>query len=250
MDAILLPLPENCFCGRFLRREKRFFIAFSREDKLLWAHTNNSGSMLGLLRPGSPILVSPAENPARRLPYTLELVCLAGANDSSFFAGSPDNAWVGVNTLVPNRILRSAFAAKLLPFARGYTHFAAEVQCGDSRFDALLTGDSLPPLWVECKNVTLVEDGVASFPDAVTVRGQKHVRAMTELVATGARAAFFYCVQRTDASCFAPADYIDPVYAGLFYEALSLGVEVWPFVVPADPTGFRFSRQLPVLPEF
>lgn len=38
------------------------------------AHTNNTGSMIGLLRPGAPVLLSPAQNPERKLRWTLELV--------------------------------------------------------------------------------------------------------------------------------------------------------------------------------
>jgi sugar fermentation stimulation protein A len=249
MGHPLLPMPAGCLYGRLITREKRFFIAFARQGETLWAHTNNSGSMLGLLRPGLPLLVSPAQGRNRKLPFTLELVRPASPlPDNAPFYPAPADGWVGVNTLTPNRLLRAAFEKGRLPFAEGYTHFAAEVKYGDSRLDALLTGPNLPPLWVECKNVTLVEDNTAAFPDAATERGQKHLRALMRLAAAGARAALFYCVQRTDAACFAPAEYIDPAYAALFYEALGMGVEAYPFVAPACPAGYDLGDILPVLP--
>jgi sugar fermentation stimulation protein A len=248
--APLLPLPAGCLYGRLIKREKRFSIAFAHQEKTLWAHTNNSGSMLGLLRPGRAILVSPAAGAGRKLPFTLEIVCLASLPlDKAPFCPAPvlsSADWVGVNTLTPNRLLRAAFETGRLPFAKGYTQLAAEVKFEDSRLDALLTGPALPPLWIECKNVTLVEDNTAAFPDAATTRGQKHLQALTRLAATGARAALFYCVQRTDAACFAPADYIDPTYAFFFREALAGGVEVYPFVVPASPGGYDLGQLLPV----
>jgi sugar fermentation stimulation protein A len=254
MNAPLLALPQGCLYGRLIRREKRFSIAFAHKGKTLWAHTNNSGAMLGLLRPGLPVLVSPAAGRERKLPFTLELVSLdppppGGDPFHPLPASPPDAGWAGVNTLVPNRLLRAAFESGRLPFAGGYTRFSAEAAHGNSRLDALLTGPGMPPFWVECKNVTLVEDGVAAFPDAVTARGQKHLRLMAELAGTGARAAFFYCVQRADAACFAPADYIDPDYAALFHDALGRGVEVYPFVAPAGPGGYDLKRLLPVLPD-
>jgi sugar fermentation stimulation protein A len=254
MSAPLLALPEDCLHGRLIRREKRFLIAFVHKGETLWAHTNNSGAMLGLLRPGLPVLVSPARGRERRLPFTLELVSLESPPpDGDPFhplpAVPPDGGWAGVNTLVPNRLLRAAFESGRLPFAGGYTRFSAEAAYKNSRLDALLTGPGLPPLWVECKNVTLVEDGAAAFPDAVTARGQKHLRIMTELVKTGARAAFFYCIQRADAACFAPADYIDPDYAALFHDALSKGVEVYPLIASAGPEGYGLGGLLPVLPD-
>ena len=231
LHAPLVALPEGCLYGRLIRREKRFFVAFVHKGETLWAHTNNSGSMLGLLRPGLPVLVSPAAGRKRKLPFTLELVSLeppppGGDPFHPLPAVPPDDGWAGVNTLIPNRLLRAAFESGRLPFAKGYTRFTAEAAYKSSRLDALLTGPEMPPLWVECKNVTLVEGGAAAFPDAVTARGQKHLRLMAELAQPGARAAFFYCIQRADAACFAPADYIDPDYAALFYDALDKGVEV------------------------
>ena len=257
----LLFQPEGCLVGRFLQREKRFFVYFERGGETHVAHTNNSGSMLGLVREGFPVLVSPAASPGRKLKYTLELVnnarilapglpCATPAHEreeGGLYADIPAHGWVGVNTLVPNRLLKAAFEAKALPFAAGYTHFRSEARSGDSRIDALLTGPGLPPLWVECKNVTLVEDGVAAFPDAPTTRGQKHLHTLTGLVKKGERAAFFYCVQRADALCFAPADYVDPVYAALFYDSLRQGVEAWPFVVSATPAGYSLGPLLPVV---
>ena len=238
---ILLPFPAGCVEGVLQRRIKRFIVEFSLDGRDCLAHTNNSGSMLGLTRVGAPIFVSPALGSGRKLAYTLELVGLPGKYGER-------NAWVGVNTLTPNRLLRAAFFAGGLPWASGYTDFRAEAKRGQSRLDAVLTGDGLPPLWVECKNVTLVEDGVAAFPDAVTERGQKHLREMIDIVAGGERAAFFYCVQRPDGQCFGPAEYIDPQYADLFYRALSAGVEAHPHIAVIGSRGIALGVELPLAP--
>ncbi|MDL2285138.1 DNA/RNA nuclease SfsA [Desulfovibrio sp. OttesenSCG-928-F07] len=231
---IILPLPQNCIEGRFIQRVKRFSVEFEYNGALHWAHSNNSGSMLGLMRKGCPILLSKAANINRKLPYTLELV-------------KPHSYWIGVNTLTPNRLLKAAFERGLLPWAKGYTTFKAEAKRGESRLDALLTGPKLPPLWVECKNVTLVEDDTASFPDAVSVRAHKHLNEMMSIVKSGERAAFFYCIQRPDAKCFGPADYVDPVYAELFYQSLAAGVEAYPHHAPVSTQGIGFGHILPIV---
>ena len=250
MTEILLPMPPGSEIGILNRRSKRFIIEFTLAGREKLAHTNNSGSMLGLIRPGSPILVSPAPAPGRKLPYTLELVYLPGFPATSGSAPHPPGVglWVGVNTLTPNRLLRAAFFAGKLPWAKGYTEFRAEARRGQSRLDALLTGPGLPPFWVECKNVTLVEDETAAFPDAVTVRGQKHVKEMIDIVRSGERAAFFYCVQRADARCFGPADYIDKDYASLFYDGVAAGVEAYPHLAVAGPEGIGLGPLLPLAP--
>lgn len=217
---------------------KRFTVeaeALDGPDKgtVLAAHTNNTGSMMGLLRPGATALLSPASNPNRKLQYTLEGLELAGS-------------MVGVNTLTPNRMLYAAWQAGAMPEMNGYAHFRKEAKVGQSRLDAYLSGDQ-GDLWVECKNVTLVEDDVARFPDAVTERGQKHLRELMSLAKTGARVALFFLVQRPDGHCFGPADFIDPVYAELFYEALEAGVEAWPYVAHVDETGIALGDKLKVV---
>jgi sugar fermentation stimulation protein A len=230
---ILLPFAPNCRRCVLVRRVKRFSVECASIAGPFWAHTNNSGAMLGLLRPGARLLASPARNPARALPYTLELL-------------EQNGMWVGVNTSIPNKLLREAFAGGLLPWAQGYTTFRAEVVRGKSRLDALLTGQGLPPLWVECKNVTLAEDGRAAFPDAVSERAHKHLVELSAIVSQGERAAVFYCVQRLDAACFGPAGYIDARYEELFHAAAQAGVESHPQIAPASPRGIALGPELPV----
>jgi sugar fermentation stimulation protein A len=228
----LIVFPEGSRLARFCRREKRFLVEVEAEGKPFWVHCNNSGSMLGLLRPGATVFISPALRPDRRLPYTLELVRLG-------------STWVGVNTMMPNRILHLSWQAELLPEVLGYGQFRKEAKIGQSRLDAVLFGPR-GTLWVETKNVTLVEDGVAYFPDAVTNRGQKHLRELIRLAHEGNRVACFYLVQRADAQCFGPADFIDPEFADLFWEAIGEGVEMWPYLALVSPQGIGLGPRLPL----
>lgn len=231
----LLQFPEGSCLAQFCRREKRFLVEVQTGSERIWVHSNNSGSMLGLLRLGGTVLISPALRPGRKLRHTLELVQLNGI-------------WVGVNTLVPNRLLRRAWEAGLLPELDGYDHFKQEARSGESRLDAMLEGPR-GTLWIETKNVTMVEDQVARFPDAATIRGQKHLRELIRLVQAGSRAACFYLVQRADAHCFGPADFIDPAFADLFWEACEQGVEMWPYQALVSPSGIALGPRLPVTRE-
>lgn len=238
----LIPYPAGCITGSFVRRVKRFSVEVLHEEQSVWIHSNNSGSMMGLLRPGAPVLCSPAANPNRKLKWTQEAVRI---DDWS------GGFWVGVNTMTPNRILEAAFHAGKLPWAAGYTGFTREAKYGNSRLDARMdppqeAAHTTPPLWVECKNVTMVEDDVACFPDAATERGQKHLREMMGLVEQGHRAAFLYLVQRADGACFGPADFIDPAYAELFWQALDAGVEVYPHRATVTEAGIFLGELLPL----
>lgn len=102
MSRPLLPFPPGCVVARLVRREKRFFVHVLIDGKPDVAHTNNTGSMLGLLRPGAPVLLSPAQNPDRKLRWTLELVWCGG-----WTPGERRGFWAGVNTAVPNRMLEA-----------------------------------------------------------------------------------------------------------------------------------------------
>ena len=239
MSEAFIPYPSDCIQGRFVRREKRFTVWLDLDDgERIAVHSNNSGAMLGLLRPGMPVLASPATKPGRKLLWTQEAVRL------------PDHAgdfWVGVNTSIPNKMVDVAFHTNALPGARGYATLRRECRWGQSRFDALCEGPDLPPLWIECKNVTMVEDGVAMFPDAASERARKHLGELVEVVAQGHRAALFCLVQRPDAHCFGPAEVIDPAFAAMFWQAVAAGVEVWPFVAQVGLDGIRLGRRLPLL---
>lgn len=235
MVSLLLPYPSGCRTGRFLRREKRFFVYIEMDGEEVAAHTNNTGTMLGLLRQGALALLSPAKDPSRRLKWTLEALELPEGE-----------AWAGVNTLVPNRLLNALFSAGLLPWAAEYTMLKREAVNGESRLDGLFTGPGLPPLWVECKNVTLVKEGAAAFPDAVTERGVKHLQSLMRLKAEGHRAAMLYIIQRPDGRYFRPADEIDPAYGKALRQARDAGVEIYPLVVHVKEDGIHYGGPLPV----
>ncbi|MBO4316823.1 MAG: DNA/RNA nuclease SfsA [Mailhella sp.] len=263
--TILLSFPRGCTRVVFVRREKRFFaICRDPHGNEFAAHTNNTGSMTGLLPSKGPLhrlaLLSPAASPKRVLQWTLEAVSLGRyptADPDAFHEETPVR-WAGVNTSVPNRILRAAFFhdrsqdacdAPLLPWAAGYTHYKGEARHEESRLDALLTdpGGKLRPLWVECKNVSLCEDGGAAyFPDAVSERGAKHLGTLQKLAGTGCRAAMLFVVQHPDASCFAPADFIDAEYADKLGEAARSGVEIYALGTRINEQGVSVSGYLPV----
>jgi len=220
--------------GTLIRREKRFLVHVRLDDgREIVAHTNNTGAMRGCSTPGSPVWLSPVDDPKRKLKWTYELI-------------EVDGVLVGINTAVPNLLAAEAIEDGTIAELQGYDVIRREVKCGTgSRIDLLLErGDAR--CWVEVKNVTLVEDGVALFPDAVTVRGRKHLRELQAMVAAGDRAAMLYVVQRADARAFAPAESIDPAYAAALREAAAAGVELLCYRAEVSTEGVRLATRIPV----
>lgn len=223
--------------ARFLRREKRFIIHAELLDGTpVLAHTNNTGRLTGCTTPGGRCWLSRASDPRRRLPWTLEAT------------EAPGGVLVGVNTAAPTRLVAEALERGFWPQLAGHPVVRREARYPDqiapnSRADLLLEG----PVWVELKNVTLVRDSLALFPDAPTARGRKHLADLMACVAAGHRAALIFCVQRADAAAVAPARAIDPEYADLMIQARGAGVELMALQAQIAADGVFPWRILPVL---
>lgn len=229
---ILFPKPlTRAF---FIQRKKRFIIEAIHKlsGKKLWVHTNNTGSMLGLLKQNREILISKSKNKKRKLPYTLEAINIGGL-------------WVGVNTSYPNKILKLLWEKKCLDEWKDIS-FQPEVFSGKSRLDACL-GSGKDKIWIEAKNVTLVEDEVAYFPDAPTLRGANHLRELISLCQKGFKTYCIFLIQRSDAKCFSPADFIDSEYAKLFWQAVKIGVKVIPLKAKISPRGLTLINVLKIM---
>ncbi len=188
--------------GTLIKRYKRFLADIRLENgEIVTAHCPNSGAMRACCEPGMPVYISSHDNPRRKLKYTWEMIQMPGS-------------LVGINTMVPNRLVAGAIEAGLVPALSGYLNVKREVTVGNrSRLDLMLEGDNRPDCYVEVKNCTLVETGEARFPDAVTKRGRKHLVELRNLAGKGFRCVMFFLVQRMDARYFIPAADIDPEYA-------------------------------------
>jgi sugar fermentation stimulation protein A len=228
-------LPEPLFHGTLIRRYQRFLADVELDDgTLVTAHTPNTGSMRGCARPGSRVILSLSENLGRKYRHSWELV-------------HTDGVWVGINTLLPNRLAREGIENGTIAELGGYQAIRPEVAYGTgSRIDLLLTG-SRGSCYVEVKNVTLVEGGRALFPDAVSARGQKHLRELMQVVREGHRGVNLFVVQRADGESVSPADAIDPGYGALLREAAQAGVELLAYRAVVTQAEVRLEQRLAVL---
>jgi len=227
-------LPQPLVAGTLKRRYQRFLAEVALEDgSLVTAHTPNTGSMRQCAVPGHRVLLSRNDNPRRKLRYTLELI-------------EVDGSWVDTHTHRANQVVGEALHTGLIEGLDGF-RIRPEYRYGDSRIDFHLEKEGQRIL-LEVKNVTLMQDErTACFPDAVTVRGQKHLRELMSAVAEGLRGIIFFVVQRATAEAFTPADDIDPEYGRLLRQAADSGVEVMAWRTRITPEEVCADRPLPVL---
>jgi len=220
--------------GTLLKRYQRFKADVRlRNGHVVTALCPNTGSMLSCSEPGRTVYLSRQHRPSRKLKYTWEMIKMP-------------TSLVGINTLVPNRLVKAAVTAGDIPGLSGFDVIRSEVRYGtNSRIDLLLEKGE-DRCFVEVKNCTLAEGRTAYFPDAITSRGLKHLNELEREKGAGHRAVMFYLIQRMDADAFRPADHIDPEYGRALRRAARKGLEILAYDVRIDLAGIRLNRLLPV----
>jgi sugar fermentation stimulation protein A len=155
---------------------------------------------------------------------------------------------VGINTSRPNALVAEALSAGNLPPLAGYDRVRPEVKYGkNSRVDFLLEADGRPPCYLEVKNCHFMRHpGLAEFPDCVAARSAKHLRELSDMAATGARAVLVYVIQMK-AERFDVARDIDPTYGAAFASALAAGVESYAFICRVTPEEVVIDREVEIV---
>ena len=194
--------------GKLIKRYKRFFADVEVNNKLITAHCPNTGSMLGLLNQGNEVWVSKNDNPKRKLKYTLEMI-------------KSNKKIIGVNTHRANRIVEHGLHNKLIKEFISIKNIKPEFKYSDdTRFDFLCD-----KYLIEVKNVTLNrENEIAEFPDAITSRGSKHLKKLTESIKFGYKPYVLFLIQIENISKFRIAKDIDSDYYNNFIEAKKKGL--------------------------
>jgi sugar fermentation stimulation protein A len=235
LNADFGPLIE----GRFVRRDNRFRVQVQLEQQIVAAHLPNSGRLGELLVAGRTVWLAPADiarNPNRRTAYDLTLVEYQGR-------------LVSVDARLPGHLIAAALQRRQLDSFGHYTKFQREVRLGHSRIDFQLTGSVEPETcWLEVKSVTLVdpETNTALFPDAPTVRGQRHLNELIQAVEAGDRASVVFVIQRDDARRFTPYDQADPAFGETLRRAAQGGVAVHAWRCHVSKRAMQLLERIPV----
>jgi len=224
-NGLMLP---DLIPGRLIKRYKRFLadVKLNAGD-VVTAHCPNTGTMKACSEPGRKVYLSVHDNPKRKYKYTWEIIEMPAS-------------LVGVNTLIPNKLVYHSIKAGCLETFAEYDDVLSEVKVGEKhRLDLMLSKNSPnpcypDPCYIEIKNCSLVEDSTACFPDAITVRGRNHLIELQRLAASVFRTVMFFLINRMDAKIFKPADHIDPAYGKELRKAYQNGVELMVYDVEYD----------------
>ncbi|MDD7568473.1 MAG: DNA/RNA nuclease SfsA [[Actinobacillus] rossii] len=211
-----------------IRRYKRFMadVQLPTQEQIT-LHCANTGAMTGCGEKGDTVWFSDSKSTTRKYPCSWELTELLNGN------------LVCINTHRSNQLVYEALQNKRILELADYSQITPEVKYGEenSRIDFLLQGDGLPDCYVEVKSITLVKNNIGMFPDAVTTRGQKHLRELMAMKKQGHRAVVLFAGLHNGFDCFKIAEYIDPDYDKLFKQALREGVEAYAYAGKFEKTG-------------
>jgi sugar fermentation stimulation protein A len=218
--------------GLFIKRYKRFFVDVKINDQIITAHCPNTGSMQGLIKKGNKVWLSESDNPKRKLKYTLEII-------------EDNKSKVGVNTHSANKIVSHALLNNLLVEFKDIIEIKPETKFGkNTRFDFLVLNKK-EKAFIEVKNVTLSRsNGVAEFPDAVTIRGLKHLNELIKASKKNYKIFILYLIQRNDCKSFSIAKDIDSDYAKALVKAVKNKLNILCYDCKFSSKGIILNRKI------
>ncbi|CAV19684.1 DNA/RNA nuclease SfsA [Vibrio atlanticus] len=233
-----------------IKRYKRFLTDIQLPDgSERTIHCANTGAMTGCATPGNTVWYSTSDNAKRKYPNSWEI------------SETDKGHRICVNTARANQLAVEAIENGTIVELLGYNALRTEVKYGseNSRIDILLEDNEKPPCYIEVKSVTLLDEQVSTkqqistkqqastegqgfFPDAVTTRGQKHLRELTEMVESGSRAVLLFTVLHSGIEKVSAAHHIDAKYSLLLKQAQDAGVEVLCYKAELSSTQIQLKQ--------
>ena len=219
--------------GILIRRYKRFLADIKlHTNKILTIYCPNTGAMLSCSTSGATVWYSCSLNTQRKYFATWELY--------------HDKHFVVVNTHRANDLISEAITLKKITTLEGLVKIDREVKLNQqSRIDFMLTTKN-KKTYIEVKSVTYCSDAVGYFPDAISKRGQKHLKELIALKKAGHRAILLFCVMHEAIACVKPAKHIDFEYSQLCYTAYQAGVEFLAYKALINQYEVVINDQVPV----
>ena len=221
--------------GKFIKRYKRFFVDIKVDNKTVTAHCPNTGSMMGLLDETNEVFITKNDDPKRKLKYTLEIIKVK-------------KNLVGVNTHFANKIAFHGLSNNLIKEVANNDIIKPEVFFNkETRFDFLIEKNK-QKIFVEVKNVTLFRDEkIAEFPDAVTSRGSKHLKALIEATQKGYKTYLLFLVQIQGVESFKIAKDIDNVYYENYLLAKKAGVNFLAYRCKINSKEIKIEKKIKII---
>ncbi len=197
-----------------ISRPNRFMVKANLHGKIIDVHIHDPGRLEELIFPGNEIIIR--ETPDSRTKYS---VTFCKNNDLYTFNDSR------YHSLIASKFIKEGYKK--------------EVKTGKSRLDFQYMNS-----FIEVKSATLVENGIAMFPDAVTERGTRHLKELMNLAALGYDSYVLFLIFNGHAESFIPNSNRDKIFSGTFYNALDNNVHFKFLKFVNDEKSVFFSKEI------
>lgn len=232
---------EHIVTGTFLKRPNRFLAHVLIDGKETVCHVKNTGRLKEFLIPGAELLLEyhpDAQRLGRKTSYSVIGVYKenAGCNHERLL--------INMDSQAPNQAAWEwVSGGGLSPLA---AQVRREVTYHDSRFDLAFTLDGVPA-FMEVKGVTLEQNGLASFPDAPTERGVKHILELCDAAGEGYPSYLLFVIQMKGVHSFTPNRSTHPEFADALIRARKAGVQILAYDCLVTERTMTIDRPVTVL---
>jgi len=217
----------------FEERPNRFVVRAKIDGRSELAHLHDPGRLKELLVPGAKLYLQKADNPMRKTGWDVILV-------------KKGRVLVAIYSILANRLAKKLFSSGDFPGFKSWKLERSEPRFGKGRFDFELSKGK-DKMLVEVKSVSLVEKGVAMFPDAPTVRGRRHLLELAEAVKQGYQSSVIFIVTRNDASIFKPHILRDSKFSEGLKQAIQQNVKAHCFKCKVSNKSISLDKKIPII---
>jgi len=221
--------------GRFVSRPNRFIAYVEIGGEVETVHVKNTGRCKELLISGVKVYLSVSDNPLRRTKYDLNTVEKKRNGKAPLL--------INMDSQIPNYVCEEWLKKGLL-FSKD-AKIKREYTYKSSRFDFYIE-DGERKIFLEVKGCTLENDGIASFPDAPTERGVKHIRELMSALEDGYECYIFFVIQMKEITEIRPNDIMHKEFGDALREAYNRGVKVIAYDCIIKPDEITVDKEIRV----
>lgn len=225
---------DNIHKATFVARPNRFIAECDLDGEIVICHVKNTGRCRELLVPGATVYLDEPTGRERKTKYDLVAV------EKTLPSG--EIMLINMDSQAPNNVADEFLkSGSIFPDST----IRREVTKGNSRFDfCIQQGDKTT--YLEVKGCTLENGGIASFPDAPTERGVKHILELIELKKQGFGAAILFVIQMKGITEFRPNDLTHPAFGDVLRRASAAGVQILAFDSIVTPDSITIDQPVEV----
>lgn len=210
--------------ARFISRPNRFIAQVEIAGKIETVHVKNTGRCRELLLPDSRVILSEADNPARKTCYDLIAV------------EKVELGLVNIDSQAPNKVMAEWLTGQ------DYDHIQPEYTYGKSRIDFYMERGAQKYL-LEVKGCTLERGGIGYFPDAPTERGVKHIHELIRAKREGYWCGMAFVIQMPKVKEVRPNVETHPAFGVAWSEAVAAGVKIWVLGCEVTDDGLKVEEE-------